>query len=332
MSNQAAASVPRPVVCQDDGMILYAKHAFYTTLAGTGDIQWMPPGKHTIHPSNDKGEVVERTVLVDEAAAEAVEELRRKLQEGAADGLMDEPYIDYDHQDHDAAGWVKRIYWGGDDPKTGGIRAEIEWTPEGKAKVEGKSYRRFSPVFKASEPDEDGVCRIIGSGINMGGLVNRAAFQTIAPLLGKDGNPAVPVNQTQTAKTTMNEEEIKALQAQLEALKTENEELKKSLADMKARAADASVEKACEEGRITPDLKASWKEMILADPKAEILLAKLPVNPVFAQQYKTGDNKDGGGPKLTGEKLLAKHASITDPAERLAFFRAHEKELIAARG
>nr|DAZ73160.1 MAG TPA: hypothetical protein [Caudoviricetes sp.] len=313
-------------------MILYAKHAFYTTLAGTGDIQWMPPGKHTIHPSNDKGEVVERTVLVDEAAAEAVEELRRKLQEGAADGLMDEPYIDYDHQDHDAAGWVKRIYWGGNDPKTGGIRAEIEWTPEGKAKVEGKSYRRFSPVFKASEPDEDGVCRIIGSGINMGGLVNRAAFQTIAPLLGKDGNPAVSVNQTQTAKTTMNEEEIKALQAQLEALKTENEELKKSLADMKARAADASVEKACEEGRITPDLKASWKEMILADPKAEILLAKLPVNPVFAQQYKTGDNKDGGGPKLTGEKLLAKHASITDPAERLAFFRAHEKELIAARG
>lgn len=175
------------------------------------------PASHTIHPSNDKGEVVERTVLVDEAAAEAVEELRRNLQEGAADGLMDEPFIDYDHQDHDAAGWVKRIYWGGDDPKTGGIRAEIEWTPEGKAKVEGKSYRRFSPVFKASEPDEDGVCRIIGSGINMGGLVNRAAFQSIAPLLGKDGNPAAPANQTQTANTTMTEEEIKALQAQLEA-------------------------------------------------------------------------------------------------------------------
>lgn len=82
---------------------------------------------------------------------------------------------------------------------------------------------------------------------------------------------------------------------------------------MKAKAADASVEKACEEGRITPDLKASWKEMILGDPKAEVLLAKLPVNPVFAQQYKAGDNKDGDGIKLTGEKLLAKHASITGP-------------------
>lgn len=45
-------------------------------LTGTDDIQWMPPGQHTIHPSNDKGEVVERTVLVDEAAAEAVEELQ----------------------------------------------------------------------------------------------------------------------------------------------------------------------------------------------------------------------------------------------------------------
>lgn len=312
-------------------MILYAKHAFYTSLTGTDDIQWMPPGKHTIHPSNDKGEVVERTVLVDAAAAEAVEELRRKLQEGAADGLMDEPYIDYDHQDHDAAGWVKRIYWGGDDPKTGGIRAEIEWTPEGKAKVEGKSYRRFSPVFQASEPDGDGVCRIIGSGINMGGLVNRAAFQSIAPLLGgKDGNPAAPANQTQTANTTMTDEEIKALQAQLDALKTENEELKKSLTDMKAKAADTSVEKACEEGRISPDLKASWKEMILADPKAEILLSKLPVNPVFSQQYKAGDNK-GDGTKPKGETLLAKLDSIKDPNEQLRFYRDNKNEILAAR-
>lgn len=129
----------------------------------------------------------------------------------------------------------------------------------------------------------------------------------------------------------MTDDEIKALQAELAAIKKENEELKKSLTDMQAKAADGAVEKACEEGRISPDLKASWKEMILADPKAEILLAKLPVNPVFSQQYKAGDNKDGDG-KLTGEKLLAKHASITNPAERLAFFKAHEKELIAARG
>lgn len=313
-------------------MILYAKHAIYTTLTGTDDIQWMPPGKHTIHPSNDKGEMVKRTVLVDAAAAEAVEKLRQQLQEGAADGLMDEPFIDYDHQDHDAAGWVQRIYWGGDDPKTGGIRAEIEWTPEGKAKVEGKSYRRFSPVFQVSEPDEDGVCRIIGSGVNMGGLVNRAAFQTIAPLLGKGGKDAAPANQPQHTTTIMTDDEIKALQAELAAIKKENEELKKSLTDMQAKAADGAVEKACEEGRISPDLKASWKEMILADPKAEILLAKLPVNPVFAQQYKAGDNNDGDRAKLTGEKLLAKHASITNPDERLKFFQENRKELIAARG
>lgn len=313
-------------------MILYAKNTIHTALTGTGDIQWMPPGKHEVHPSNEDGEVVTRVILVDEAAAEAVAEQFEKLREGAASGYAMEPFVDFDHQDHDAAGWVTRIYWGGDDPKTGGIRAEIEWTPAGKAAVDGKSYRRFSPVFQASEPDDAGVCRVIGSGINMGGLVNRPAFQSIAPLAGKDGNPAAPANQTQTTKTTMTDDEIKALQAQLDALKTENEELKKSLTDMQAKAADATVEKACEEGRISPDLKASWKEMILADPKAEILLAKLPVNPVFSQQYKAGDNKDGNGTKLTGEKLLAKHASITDPAERLAFFRANEKELIAARG
>lgn len=89
----------------------------------------------------------------------------------------------------------------------------------------------------------------------------------------------------------MTEEEIKALQAQLEALKTENEELKKSLTDMKAKAADASVEKACEEGRITPDLKASWKEMILGDPKAEVLLAKLPSIPSLPSNTRLATTK-----------------------------------------
>lgn len=313
-------------------MILSAKAAITTPIeAATSSIQWMPPGLHTVRASRPDGEVVERTILVDEEAANIVLAAWKEMMDAAKDGEGDAPYIDFDHLDHDASAWVVGVSWGGDDPKTGGIRIDPDWSDDGKSKVQGRSYRRFSPCFQLSEPSADGICRVIGTSTNMGGIVNRAAFQTIAPLLGKDGNPAAPANQTQT-ENTMTEEEIKALQAQLEALKTENEELKKSLTDMQAKAADASVEKACEEGRISPDLKASWKEMILADPKAEILLAKLPVNPVFSQQYKAGDNKDGDGTKLTGEKLLAKHASITDQAERLAFYRAYEKELITARG
>lgn len=44
------------------------------------DIQWMPPGVHEIEPSTPDGEVKKITVLVDEAAAKAVEEARARYQ------------------------------------------------------------------------------------------------------------------------------------------------------------------------------------------------------------------------------------------------------------
>lgn len=316
---------------QDAGMILLAKAAITTPIgADTSSIQWMPPGIHQVRASRPDGKVVERTVLVDEEAANVVRTAWQGMMEAARDGSGDAPYLDFDHLDHDASAWVVGVAWGGDDPKTGGIRIDPDWSADGRAKVQGRSYRRFSPCFQLSEPSADGVCRVVGTSINMGGIVNRAAFQSIAPLLGKDGF-AVPPELTQPTNTSMTDDDIKALQAELAAVKTENEELKKTLTDMQAKAAEDAVEKACEEGRIAPDLKASWKEMILGDPKAELLLAKQPVNPVFAQQYKPADNKDAGAP-LTGEKLLAKHAAITDPSERLNFYRDNEKGLIAARG
>ena len=314
-------------------MILLAKSAISTAIeAGASSIQWMPPGLHTIHPSRPDGEVVERKVMVDEEGCNAVMAAWSAMMEAARAGTGDAPYIDFDHLDHDASAWVTGVTWGGDDPRIGGIRIDPDWSDDGKAKVQGRSYRRFSPCFQLSEPDEAGVCRVVGVSVNMGGIVNRAAFQSIAPLLGK-GDPESPApEQTQpTHTTTMTDDEIKALQAELAALKTENEQLKKSLDDMQAKAADAAVEQACAEGRISPDLKASWKEMILADSKAEVLLAKQPVNPVFAQAYKPADNKDGNG-KPTGETLLAKHAAIKDPAEQYRFFRDNKEALLAARG
>lgn len=128
----------------------------------------------------------------------------------------------------------------------------------------------------------------------------------------------------------MTEEEIKALRDENAALKKQLEDLQKTVAAMQEKDADAAVEAACAAGKIAPDLKASWKENILKNPAAKELLASLPVNPAFRQAYTAQDNK-GDGAK-TGKALLAQHAAITDPAERLAFFREHEKELIAARG
>ena len=294
------------------------------------DIQWMPPGVHEIEPSTPDGEVKKITVLVDEAAAEAVEEARARYQAEFDAGHGDAPYTDFCHADQEASSWVLRVYWGGDDPKKGGIRAVVDWTDEGRAK-KGKSLKRFSPGFYVSdEPDAEGRYHITGAPANMGGLVNRAAFRSIQHLSASATTEGGEKQHNNQDQNTMTEEEIKALRDENAALKKQLEDLQKTVAAMQEKDADAAVEAACAAGKIAPDLKASWKENILKNPAAKELLASLPVNPAFRQAYTAQDNK-GDGAK-TGKALLAQHAAITDPAERLAFFRKHEKELIAARG
>lgn len=51
-----------------------------------------------------------------------------------------EPFIDVDHDHGAAQGWVKAL-----DARPEGLFAEIEWTDDGKEKVEKKLYKYFSP-------------------------------------------------------------------------------------------------------------------------------------------------------------------------------------------
>ena len=97
---------------------------------------------------------------------------------------------------------------------------------------------------------------------------------------------------------------------------------------IQAKAAEDSVEAACAEGKISPDMKASWKETLLKNPDAKKLLASLPVNPVFQAAYKPEDNKDGNP---QGQALLASYDAIKDPAARTAFFAKHRKELLSSK-
>lgn len=312
-------------------MILLASFAGSVLADDDGDdIQWMPPGVHTVRPHTVDGDVKEITLLVDEATAQAVEKCREQYQAEFEAGKGDAPFLDFAHLDQEAASWVKRVYWGGDDPQKGGVRVVVEWTDEGRAK-KGKSYKRFSPGFFVSDkPDAEGRHRVTGAPANMGGLVNRAAFRTIQSLSASattEGGEKQDNNQNQN---TMTDDEIKALQAENESLKKQIEEMKKTVSDMQEKDAAAAVEAACKEGKISPDLKASWKENLLKNPASKELLASLPVNPAFQAAYTPKDNKDGQ--PAQGKELLAKHAAITDPAERLAFFKKHEKDLIAARG
>jgi hypothetical protein len=110
------------------------------------EIQWMPAGKHRITAHKD-GKPVTLDVLVTAASAARLQTLLQDLRSKAATGAEDLPYIDFNHDDNRAAGYITAFSWGGDDPATGGIRAMVDWTGAGKAALQGREYRRFSPSF-----------------------------------------------------------------------------------------------------------------------------------------------------------------------------------------
>ena len=146
------------------------------------DYQFMPPGTHRIVPSvTDKNGSApqELSITVSAKYADVFQRAHETLLAQAKAGQGDKPFTDFNHEDGAASSHPQRFYWGGEDPKTGGVRCEAKLTGSGKAALVNGDYSRFSPrwIFgkKSGEP--------LGLPINMGGLVNRAAFQTIAPIL-----------------------------------------------------------------------------------------------------------------------------------------------------
>ena len=268
-------------------------------LQGLADVQMYPPGKQVIIPSNadPKKKPVPMEVTIDEATALALEAVRAEYQAQADSGEGDAPFFDFNHDDGAAAAWPKRIYWGGDDALLGGVRAECEPSSEGEEAVTGKIFRRFSPAFYQPK---DG--RITGAPVNMGGLVNRAAFTKIAPLFAKDGtdlehdsnlqstisNPQSQISNPQSPPMTP--EEIAALQKQVADLTAANTELQTKCDEMavSAKAAaetDAKNVVACaaKDGRIppAPEIQGKWVAAIVADPSAKDLLLAMAPNPAL---------------------------------------------------
>lgn len=97
----------------------------------------------------------------------------------AAGGILP---IDFDHrsfakqgeQDSRAAGWITDLRVEGQR-----IMASVEWTAEGRAALEGRSYRFLSPVFK-NRPDGRVVL------IEGAGLVNMPAIPHLRQLASKE--------------------------------------------------------------------------------------------------------------------------------------------------
>ncbi len=150
------------------------------------DIQWMPPGAQS-PVVFVKDEPRELSFTVKPQHAQALNVQLQRLRSRAAAGQGDLPLIDFNHDDGAASGRPTEMYWGGDDPQKGGIRLKGKWTASGKAAVTGDApeFTRFSPEWYFGDNEEPAAISP-----NLGGLVNRAAFQGIATVKGKNAAPA----------------------------------------------------------------------------------------------------------------------------------------------
>jgi phage I-like protein len=277
---------------------------------GTGtdaprDIQYMPPGRHTIEPTK-AGKPVKVTVQVDESVAAA---LQRTLEAALAAG--EKPWFDYNHADGAASGHPVRFFWAGTDPVQGGVRAEVAWTPRGAEAIAAREFRHFSPAFLF-----DGQ-RITGAPLNMGGLVNASAFRHRQPLFSK-----AHVNES----NPMNEDPAAALQAQYDATAAENATLKAQLATAlqkvtaleaqvteqatalkahRTQFAQAKVAEAVTARRLPPqatELHAKWQGLIEADPSHAELLASLPAADIEGRLTSGAPAPAPAAPKPTAER------------------------------
>lgn len=100
--------------------------------------------------------------------------------------------IDFDHRsmadqtiaDTRAAGWIKDLRLEGDR-----VMASVVWTPDGRAALEGRSYRFISPVFDNLKGDGR-VVRIQGAA-----LVNDPALPQLRQLASRDNSSMEPIEQ-----------------------------------------------------------------------------------------------------------------------------------------
>jgi phage I-like protein len=259
------------------------------------EIQWMPAGKHRITAHKD-GKPVTLDVLVTAASAARLQTLLQDLRIKAATGAEDLPYIDFNHDDNRAAGYITAFSWGGDDPATGGIRAMVDWTGAGKAALQGREYRRFSPSFAVNAAGE-----VTGAPLNMGGLVNRAAFKTITPIVAHAAAGTTNERSTNmdtdklaadlaaaqkqivdlTAKLAeaQNDQTIKAKEAEITGLKAKIITLETAQQEQIKLDAKEAVAAAVAQGKIPPkdtELQAHYETIYLGNPAAgKAILAKL---------------------------------------------------------
>jgi phage I-like protein len=263
-------------------------HAISSEILGDdlpSDIQYLPPGQHSITASKN-GKPADLTLNVTAKTADRLQKSYEKITAGDREQV----FIDFNHDDKEASGWVTGFYWAGDDAEEGGVRAKVEWTSKGEEALQGRNYRKFSPTFTLNAKGE-----IDGTTLNAGGLVNRPAFKDITPIVATDGSDQNVKSQMDEEKEQMTsgeydkeklmsqlaekDEEVKSLKAKIAALEEDKDK------DSEV-AAKSAVDRAVEEGRIPAkdeEVKAKWVNTLKADPSAISLLNSIPVNPALSR-------------------------------------------------
>jgi phage I-like protein len=309
-------------------------HAAFSNALAEGstlpaDIQYMPPGRHRIRASQG-GKPVSVEVAVSASTAAVLQSFLAGKLTAAAEGREDRPFFDFNHEDREASAWPTEFYWAGNDPQTGGVRARVEWSDAGKRAVEGRTFRRFSPTFHL-----DAAGQVTGSEINMGGLVNRAAFKRIAPLFASaPGSPGCvgidtalgqPLMQTLVstlrslslveAAATEEADLVSQVSRSVGSLKSEISDLKSSLATQARQRAESLVDAAVQAGRLPAkdvDARGFWVDALVRDEaKAVKALDALPINPVLARLVTGGDSAAAPAQLITRQeqKLAAVRAA-----------------------
>jgi hypothetical protein len=149
------------------------------------NLQWMPPGRQDINCWVDKKPRQLSFTVTPDLADKFNEQLQAMLLK-AQDGKGDRPFTDYNHEDREASSRPTRIIWGGNDAKKGGIRLIGKWTSKARSAIRDEEFERFSPQWDFDE----NTGTPLGITVNLGGLVNKAAFKSIAKAEAGDASQA----------------------------------------------------------------------------------------------------------------------------------------------
>lgn len=156
-------------------------------------VQWMPPGRQTVQPVGfDAPFEMNVTAGLALQANTQLQELRRR----AAAGRDAEPYFDFNHKDEGRSFIPSRFFWGGDDPKTGGIRAEGTWTGAGARAVRDGELCCVSASWVLNKFTNE----FLGIKHNVGGLVPRSAFHAVQAFAKAGSAPISELDLTATIR------------------------------------------------------------------------------------------------------------------------------------